>query len=882
MTAKQLFRTTLLTIAVCGSVAAATGASTGAVEFRKQIEPILKEYCYDCHGDGMDKGGVAFDEFNPDKDLNTSQDLWWRALKNLRADMMPPPKKPHPSAEQRAQIERWIKSQVFATDPKNPDPGRITIRRLNRVEYRNTIRDLMGVDYDTNTEFPPDDTGHGFDNIGDVLTLPPMLLEKYLEAAQSIVGRTVPQAPRVVQEQMVPGKKFQTNEVAETGGRNRGGGTLSLSFYSPAAVSNTFKASQQGKYQLGVDLMVNERYVDNVFDYNKCRLVFKVDGKEMLQREFSWEGGRAYHYDLETDWTADNHDLTFELQPLTPNEEQTRTLSVQITSVTVRGPLAQEDWVKPRNYDRYFPRAVPPDAAGRQAYARELLGKFAGKAFRRPVDEKNLKRLTDLAASIYAQPGKTFEQGVSQAMVAVLASPRFLFREESVEPGRGAQGYALVDEYSLASRLSYFLWSSMPDDELFRLAGEKKLRKNLPAQVKRMLADSKSEALVRNFTGQWLRTRDIESVTIDARSVLGREERFDPEAERMRKRFTELREKPDDQLTPAEKEEFEKLRPIVRQRFRQPVRAELTPELRRAMRQETEGVFDYIVREDRNLLELVDSDYTFLNERLASHYGITNVSGNEVHLVKLPPGSPRGGILTQGTVLAVTSNPTRTSPVKRGLFILDNVLGTPPPPPPPNIPPLEDAVKGVKDRPPTLRETLAVHRENPSCSSCHNRMDPLGLAFENFNALGMWRDQELGAPVDAAGHLITGEEFNGVAELKKLLSQKYATSFYRTVTEKMLTYALGRGLEYYDVQTVDQILNQVEKNGGKPSSLLLGVVESAPFQKTRTRSQAAIDQSPRAASAEPAGAEQQTFGQNAGLQSGSNELTVLANLKLAK
>ncbi len=432
--------------------------------------------------------------------------------------------------------------------------------------------------------------------------------------------------------------------------------------------------------------------------------------------------------------------------------------------------------------------------------------------------KKTLKRLTDLAASIYTQPGKTFEQGVSQAMVAVLASPRFLFREEQVEPGRAAQGYALVDEYSLASRLSYFLWSSMPDDELFRLAGEKKLRKNLPAQVKRMLADSKSEALVKNFTGQWLRTRDIESVTIDARSVLGREERFDPEAERMRKRFTELREKPDDQLTPAEKEEFEKLRPIVRQRFRQPVRAELTPELRRAMRQETEGVFDYIVREDRNLLELVDSDYTFLNERLASHYGITNVSGNEVHLVKLPPGSPRGGILTQGTVLAVTSNPTRTSPVKRGLFILDNVLGTPPPPPPPNIPPLEDAVKGVKDRPPTLRETLAVHRENPSCSSCHNRMDPLGLAFENFNALGMWRDQEMGEPVDAAGHLITGEEFDGVRELKKLLVEKYSRSFYRTVTEKMLTYALGRGLEYYDVQTVDQIMEQLAEAGGHPSA----------------------------------------------------------------
>lgn len=881
MTAKRIFVTMLLAMGLGGQVVVAQKGSPGAVEFRKHIEPIIKEYCYDCHGDGMDKGKVAFDEFNPDKDLATSQDLWWRALKNLRADMMPPPKKPRPSAEQLAQIERWIKAQVFAADPKNPDPGRVTLRRLNRVEYRNTIRDLVGVDYDTNSEFPPDDTGHGFDNIGDVLTLPPMLLEKYLEAAQSIVGRTVPQASRVVQEQTIPGRRFQTNEVTEGGSRPRNGGTTSLSFYSPAAVSSTVTASQAGRYQLGLDLMVNERFVDNVFDYNKCRVVFKVDGKERLQREFSWQGGRAYHYDLEADWSADKHVLEFQLQPLTPNEEQTRTLSVQITAVTVRGPMAPEAWAKPKNYDRYFPRDVPTDEVGRRAYASELIGKFAIKAFRRPLDDKTLKRLTDLAAGTYVQPGKTFEQGVSQAMVAVLASPRFLFREESIEPGNGAQGYALVDEYSLASRLSYFFWSSMPDDELFQLAREKKLRKNLPAQMKRMLVDSKADALVKNFTGQWLRTRDIESVPIEARAVLGREERYNPEAERARKRLTELREKSDDKLTPEEKEELEKLRSVVRQRSRQPVRAELTGELRRAMKQETEEVFDYILREDRNLLELVDSDYTFLNERLAAYYGVTNVNGNEMRLVKLPPDSARGGILTQGTILAVTSSPTRTSPVKRGLFILDNILGTPPAPPPPDIPPLEDAIKGIKDRPPTLRETLAVHRESPLCSSCHNRMDPLGLAFENFNAMGMWREQELGEPIDAAGHLVTGEEFNGVKELKRLLADKYSRSFYRTVTEKMLTYALGRGLEYYDVQTVDQIVDQLEKSGGHPSALLTGIVESAPFQRTRkTTPKAGNERSAETMEATPAAGSPD--GQNAGLQSADNGVKVLANLKLTK
>ncbi len=255
------------------------------------------------------------------------------------------------------------------------------------------------------------------------------------------------------------------------------------------------------------------------------------------------------------------------------------------------------------------------------------------------------------------------------------------------------------------------------------------------------------------------------------------------------------------------------------------------------MRQETEQDFDYILREDRSLLELLDSNYTFVNERLARHYGLTNVVGQEMRRVTLPPDSPRGGILTEGAVLIVTSNPTRTSPVKRGVFILDNVLGMPPPPPPPNIPPLEDAAKGLTNRAPSLRETLALHRENPLCSSCHNRMDPLGLALENFNAMGMWRTQEYEQPIDATGMLITGEEFKDIKDLKLALVKNHAEDFYRTLTQKLLTYALGRGLDYYVVETVDQIVARIEKSGGKPSALLTGIVESAPFQKTRGMAQ---------------------------------------------
>jgi hypothetical protein len=321
----------------------------------------------------------------------------------------------------------------------------------------------------------------------------------------------------------------------------------------------------------------------------------------------------------------------------------------------------------------------------------------------------------------------------------------------------------------------------------------------------------------------------------------------------------ELRNKT--RLTPEEERERNELIEARRRRFGNRQMVELDRDLRRFLRQETELLFSHVFREDRSVVDLINPGYTFLNERLAKHYAISNISGAEMRRVELPPDSPRGGILAQGSVLIVTSNPTRTSPVKRGLFILENVLGVPPPPPPADIPLLEESEKAFSGREPTLREVLAVHRENALCSSCHNRMDPLGLAFENFNAMGMWRDQELGEPVDATGQLITGEQFNGVKELKRLLAEKYSLSFYRTITEKMLTYALGRGLDYYDVQTVDQIVAQLEKAGGRPSALLMGVVESAPFQKTRTRGG-------------------QAASQNDQLQSGANGLKVLAHRAL--
>ncbi|MGA2243871.1 MAG: DUF1592 domain-containing protein [Verrucomicrobiota bacterium] len=633
-----------LALLVAGAVAAPAPAAPGTPEFHKSIRPILEEYCFDCHADGVNKGKVAFDEFKSDADLVANRDLWLRVLKNLRAGLMPPQNKAQPSSAEKELVAQWIKRVAFDLDPLNPDPGRVTLRRLNRVEYHNAIRDLLGVDFDAVGIFPPDDTGHGFDDIGDVLTLPPMLLEKYISAANEIIARAMPK------------------------------------------------------------------------------------------------------------------------------------------------PSSME-------YRKFFPKPIPAAAAGRRAYARELLGDFARRAFRRPPDERSLNRLVDLAEAICQEPGKNFEAGIAGGMTAVLSSPRFLFLEGRAEPGGGVK-YPFLDEFSLASRLSYFLWSSMPDDELMRLAEKHELRKNLPAQVDRMLKDKRSEALIEDFAGQWLRARDIETIALAPREILAREKTLDENA-------------------------------------RDGIPQDLSYDLRHAMRRETEMTFEYVLRQDRSLLELLDSDYTFLNGRLAEHYGITGVSGDEMRLVKLPADCPRGGVMTEGTVLGVTSNPTRTSPVKRGLFILDNLLGSPPPPPPPNVPPLEAASVHSTNRVPTLRETLAAHRENPLCSSCHNRMDPIGLALENFNALGQWRDQEFNEPIDGSGRLLTGESFAGIKELKQILAEKHAADFYRALTEKMLIYALGRGLEFYDTETTDEIVTRIETANGRSSALIAGIIESAPFQRTR-------------------------------------------------
>ena len=775
-----LARIGLAALAVVLATRPALGSegNSAAARFREQVEPILADHCYGCHGNGIKKGSVTLDDFPSDESILGRKELWNSVLKNVRAGLMPPADKPRPTSDELRTLEDWIKRGAFDLDPADPDPGRVTLRRLNRVEYRNTIRDLMGIDYRTDEEFPADDSGYGFDNIGDALSVSPLLLEKYMQAAESIVAAAVPTVSRVVRVRTIPGDEFR-----DADGRANG---QKMSLYKAAKVAKVARVDKAGSYRLILDLASRGEFN---FDPGKATVTFRLDDKELMVEEFAWGTGKQVR-EFPLDLQPGEVNLSVEVSPLTPAEKRSSNVDLRIAAARFEGPLAESEWVRPENFERFFDRDHPDSPEARRQYAREILERFATKAFRRPADRRTVDKLVKIAEEAYSQPGKGFPQGVGQAMVAVLASPRFLFRVEGSEPTASPRGFSPVDEYSLASRLSYFLWSTMPDEELTGLASRSGLRKDLPAQVKRMLADPKSEELIRNFTGQWLQSRDFDHFPIQARTVL---------------RADGLPRMLDTEVN----------------------------EVRRSMKQETEAFVSYVLREDRPILELIDSDYAFVNGPLAKLYGIPDVNGREIRKVTLPEGSPRGGLLTQGGVLMITSNPGRTSAVKRGQFILENILGTPTPPPPPDIPSLEAALEGIKGREPTMREVMEVHRAQALCAACHNRMDPLGLAFENYNAMGIWRATEKQQPIDASGKLVTGRTFKDARELKAILKSEYKLDIYRCLTEKMMTYALGRGPEYQDVETVDQVVEKVEREGGRFSSILTGLIESSPFQKRR-------------------------------------------------
>ncbi|HEY1066046.1 MAG TPA: DUF1592 domain-containing protein, partial [Pirellulales bacterium] len=511
-----------------------------------------------------------------------------------------------------------------------------------------------------------------------------------------------------------------------------------------------------------------------------CKMELKGDGKVVRTVDVRATEGGAEFYNFGVETKADNekHRISAAFindfyEPENPNPKQ-RDRNLYVVSFDISGPRGMQPPLK-ESHKRIFTKA-PASKADERKTARELLDAFARRAYRRPTTPDEVERILKVYDYGRAE-GEDFEGGVALGVQAVLVSPNFIFRVENDPKSLASDGVYEVNEHELAVRLSYFLWSTMPDAELFRLAEKKELRKNLDLQVKRMLLDPKSQALVDNFARQWLTLRTLDN--------------FNPD----KRRFGEWND-----------------------------------DLRNAMRTETEMFFAYVMREDRPILEFIDCDYTFLNERLAKHYSVPNVTGDDFRLVKLDPNTPRGGLITQASILAVTSNPTRTSPVKRGKWVLDQILGMPPPPPPPGVPELEEGRKGKLTG--SLRQRMEQHRADPGCASCHARMDPIGFGLENFNAVGQWREKDDNFAIDASGELPGDDKFAGPAELKRILLKK-ADFFRRNLVDKLLTYATGRGVEYYDQCSVDTIAETTQKNGDKFSQLVLAIVKSAPFQQRR-------------------------------------------------
>jgi hypothetical protein len=744
---------------------AGDAANKSIATFDREIKPLLEKFCYDCHADGTKKGGIAFDEYSGHGALLKDIKTWEIVLQNVRTHVMPPPKKPQPTEADRKKIARWIESDVFQVDCNNPDPGRVTIRRLNRVEYNHTIRDLVGVDFQPADDFPPDDSGYGFDNIGDVLSLPPVLLERYLAAADKILNAAIVSQPST----NGPVKRFEAEKL-ESNAEGGSYGNSARAFMREGEAFTRFNFPSDGVYVLRARAFAQQAGTE------PARLEFRLDDKPVKVLDVTAVEKSPQLYDVRLQVAAGEKKLACAYinnfsNPKDPNPDN-RDRNLFVDYVEVIGPVGPQ--TLPESHRRIFVRQ--PAADTKAEVAREIIGRFAKRAYRRPVEKDEVGRLMKLFQMADGD-GETFEASVKLALKAVLVSPHFLFRGEIQPEPNNPSAVHPVNEYALGSRLSYFLWSSMPDDELFAQADRGTLRKNIETQVIRMLKDPKSKALVENFAGQWLQTRNLKLAT------------------------------PDWETFP-----------------------EYNKELREAMAKETELFFENIMREDRSVLEFLDADYTFLNGQLARHYGISAVHGDEFRRVSLK-GSKRGGILTHASVLTITSNPTRTSPVKRGKWVLENILGSPPPPPPADVPDLSDAHDAVLSG--SLRQRMEQHRAQPMCASCHARMDPIGFGMENFNGVGGWREVDGKFPIDPTGTLVSGESFKGLDELKSILLLKKKEEFIRCLSEKMLTYALGRGVEHFDVCALDQIGQQAAKNKNRFSAVILGVIKSTPFQMRR-------------------------------------------------
>jgi hypothetical protein len=732
--------------------------------FEKTVKPFLTKNCLACHNTSMKAGQLDLMGLRDARAALEERDVWESAAVRMKTGQMPPAAAARPDPKDVAEVVGWMERQVESIDGKRRvDPGRVTARRLNRNEYNNTIRDLLDVAYRPAEDFPIDDSGYGFDNIGDVLSLSPTLMEKYVKAATEVSKMAVwtggipkPMFDRYDLDRV--GQALRVPADPEGERINRRG-----------AVFARHRFPMDAEYEIRV--LARGRIIEG---HAPEKLVIVIGGKQhdVVDVEHAVNTKRIFEYRVKM--RAGDHEIGAGYISPGPDRGSAPDTGLMVDSVEVKGPYTAAGEL-PESHKRLFV-CKPAGTGFDEGCARLIIGRLAMRAWRRPVSGAEVDKLTRMARMVVAD-GESFEKGIQVALKAVLVSPQFLFRIEKDPDPNDASRQHKISDWELATRLSYFLWSSMPDEELFRLAGEGKLseRSVLQGQVRRMLADGKADALAEHFAGQWLELRNLATATPDT------------------KKF-----------------------------------ANFDGDLREAMKRETVLFFTEVMRADRSILDFIDGKFTYLNERLAGHYGIKGVEGRKFRRVELD-GTQRSGVLTQASVLTVTSYPARTSPVLRGLWVLENFLGTPPPVPPANVPQLKEEEIGKSM---TLRQQLERHRADPSCAVCHNKMDVLGFGLENYDPVGSWRDKDGNFPVDAAGVLPGNKAFGTPAELKVILRQDQEL-FTHMFVEKMLTYALGRGLESYDRPVIRAIGKNVSNGENRFGAVVTGIVSSAPFQMRR-------------------------------------------------
>ena len=752
-----------------------------ALEERKLIQekilPFIEEHCVQCHGGEEPQAGLSLEAAEEMTPVQQHHDRWENVLRRIISGEMPPPGEPVPKNNDRQQLKLAVFNMLSDAGGFR-DPGRVTIRRLNRTEYTNTVRDLFGLSFALPDDFPTDDVGYGFDHIGDVLSLSPLLLEKYLMTGSNIASEVV----------LVPEAIQQPSALITT--LNFGGGVVSGAKGRVLFSEGRFTAEHDFPRD-GIYLLKARAWAEQAGD-EPVRMTFRL-GEEVLKTvEVRAEPSDPQLFTVWAEATVGKHafSVSYDNDYYRPDDPDplNRDRNLWVEYFEVIGPMDESMQTQkiPDSHRRIFDLDDEPPLPAEQYWERwsqavskettaKILMQFASRAYRRPATVEEVARLVGLVGLV-EQAGGSFQRGVQLAVQAVLVSPKFLFLGEFDPAPDDPREVRLVNEYELASRLSYFLWSSMPDRELMHHAQAGSLRANLSAQILRMLRDSKSRSLVENFGVQWLQLRDLENSMIDT-------------------------------------EQF----------------PEFDDRLRVAMRTETEMFFASIIEEDRSVVDFIDGRYTFLNEILAKHYDIEGIEGEAFRRVPLD-GSQRSGVLTHASVLTLTSNPTRTSPVKRGKWVLKQLMGSPPPPPPPGVDELSE--DDVQNKSVSLRQRLEKHRSKETCATCHARMDPLGFSLEKYDAIGRWRNKDGEHLIDDQGTLPDGREFNGSTGIKEILKSD-VMQFRWCIAEKMLIFALGRGMDYYDYRAVHEITETMVDGEDRFSVLVMAVINSHPFQFRR-------------------------------------------------